>query len=195
MCGKSVYQCPLHEGVWDFGDAAAKSHLCVAPRETSMSPAPERALLSSEQHSGGSYLSGCLWSSNTKCFSSSDRANSPASPAGFTVLSSLELEAGPAAFWHWVQWEVCACKASGSCGMQLHWSGRSRAVCFEFSFSCQNCYLPNPLTLQCSSGCFKDLNKIDWNPKLKYRWVLFISSSLYNSYFGAKAAAVIFSTF
>lgn len=47
-----------------------------------------------------------------------------------------------------------------------HWSGRSRAVCFEFSFSCQYCYLPNTLTLQCSSGCFRHLNGIDWNPKL-----------------------------
>lgn len=89
---------------------------------------------------------------------------------------------------------VCVQKPLAPAERNYHWSGRSGAVCFEFSFSCQYCYLPTPLTLQCSSGCFKDLNGINWNRKLKYRWVLFTSSSPYNSYSGAKAAAVIFST-
>lgn len=165
MCTKSVYQCPLHEVVWDIGDVAAKSHFCVAPRERRMSPAPERAELSSGQHSG-SYHSGCLWSPNTQCYSSSVCASSPAAllaHCGFPLLS----------------WRLClehsGTGRSGRCvcakplapvKCNYHWSGRSRAVCFEFSFSRQYCYLPNPLTLQSSSGCFKHLNGFDWNPKL-----------------------------
>lgn len=158
MCKKSIYQYPLHEVVWDFGDVAAKSHLCVAPRETRKSPATERALLSSEPHRGGSYPSVCLWFSNTKCFSSSDHANSPASPVGSLCLTlstwRLGLQCSRAGRSGRCVWA----KPLAPAEQNYHWSGRSGAVCFEFRFSCQYCYLPNPLPLQCSSGCFKDLN-------------------------------------
>lgn len=151
MCTKSVYQCPLHEVAWGFEDVAAKSHHCVAPTERRLSPAPERALLSSEQYSGFYHL-GCLWSPDTQSFISS------ALLAHWAFLSWAA--AGPAAFWHWAQWEVGAWKASGCCRMQLPLIRRSRAVCFEFSFSWQYCYLPNPLTLLCSSECFMQLTEI-----------------------------------
>lgn len=118
MCRKSVYQCPLHEVVRDIGDVAAKSHLCVAPREMRTSPAPERVLLSSEQHSG-SYHSGYLWSPNTQCFSSSVHASSPASPAGSLCLPLLSWKLGLQRSGAERSGRCVRAEASGSCRTQL----------------------------------------------------------------------------
>lgn len=195
MCRKSVYQYPLHEVVWDFGDVAAKSHFRVAPREWGC-PQLLRELPSPVSNTVTQWLLplGLSLVPKHSVFQLLCLRQQPSQPCWLAVPSSLSWRLGLQRSGTGAVGDVHMQKPLAPAEHNYRWSGRNRAVCFEFSFSCQYCYLPNPLTLQCSSWCFKDLNGIVWNPKFKYRWVLFTSSSPYNSYSGAKAATVIFPT-